>query len=261
MQLRREISWPDKQWHHTRWPEVGHDRAAVAGGGEPRHADVIWSNGYSLVMLISAPETLWQDWCMFTFLANSRNRFSYPPQCFERGSGGRRACERCLGDLCECIDSYWDVTRAQDWGSTCIDELRSAFSRNGEYFPSFELIGECASYAFKTCNWHHLFHVSWVLNFALVWSEVRGRLLCEILHNPAFNSFTYKLAEKVPSKSFVSCWDAKTTLESHVTAFISVFQITGGNSIDSSWYNSSDGHAYGSWGLIYLTPTYFLTFS
>lgn len=57
------------------------------------------------------------------------------------------------------------------------------------------------------------------------WFEVRGRLLCEILHNPAFNSSTYKLAEKVPSKSFESCWDAMSTLESHVTAFLWYFRL------------------------------------
>jgi hypothetical protein len=37
------------------------------------------------------------------------------------------------------------------------------------------------------------------------------------------------------------------TLESHVSAFYFVFsQVTGSNSIDSPWYNSSNGHAYGS---------------
>jgi hypothetical protein len=39
-------------------------------------------------------------------VSDSQNRFSDPPQCFERGPGGRGACERCLGDLCERIDSY-----------------------------------------------------------------------------------------------------------------------------------------------------------
>lgn len=35
-----------------------------------------------------------------------------------------------------------------------------------------------------------------------VWFKDRGGFLCAILHNPAFNSVTYKLVEKVPSKSF-----------------------------------------------------------
>jgi hypothetical protein len=52
--------------------------------------------------------------------------------------------------------------------------------------------------------------------------------------------------KRCPVSSFLSCWDAVTTFESHVTLFLSVFQITGGNSIDSSWYNSHNGHAYGS---------------
>uniref|UniRef100_A0A453K2T4 Uncharacterized protein n=1 Tax=Aegilops tauschii subsp. strangulata TaxID=200361 RepID=A0A453K2T4_AEGTS len=53
-----------------------------------------------------------------------------------------------------------------------------------------------------------------------VWFKDRGGFLCAILHNPAFNSVTYKLVEK----------------------------ITGGNSINSPWHNSFNGHAYGPRG-------------
>jgi hypothetical protein len=60
----------------------------------------------------------------------------------------------------------------------------------------------------------HLFHEIWMYIWSLpfrcvmcpdlspapFWIEVRRRLLCEILHNPAFNNPACKLAEKVPSK-------------------------------------------------------------
>jgi hypothetical protein len=52
--------------------------------------------------------------------------------------------------------------------------------------------------------------------------------------------------KRCPVSSFLSCWDDVATFESHVTLFLSVFQITEGNSIDSSWYNSPNGHDYRS---------------
>ena len=177
MQQCREMSLPDKQWHDTWRLEVCNDRVVISRGRKPLDTDVIWSNGYQSSLcthnICSLAALMRLVYIYNCFLSNFQNRFSYPPQYFERRPWGCRACERCTGDLCERIDSYWDVTRAKDWGSTSISEFWSAVSRNGEYFSSSKLIGEYSSFALTSCNLHHLLHMSWVLAYCpcLVWSQ------------------------------------------------------------------------------------------
>lgn len=170
---------------------------------------------------------------------------------------------------CKCINSSRSCKRVQGWSSTSSDELWSAFKGIRQHLSSFESLGQlfllCLNIFLiskglevRICVtqfhiWPHFSSLLWV-SFVLLQSEedfyVRYytlQLLTALLTNSP-TRYIYLLGLFILFLFlFMYCLQFSLVVDFPL-------KVAGSNSQYSSWYNSTYGHAYGSWGILPPPP-------